>query len=266
MDFSSIVSAPPSGRTTAVLIDHERYAQTVILQGRAIPWTDPIAYSQFMGQAQGLLRPDTTLLDLGAFYDHALASNRSLAASLAARSRMGYALKTLLGDAKTATAAFDLATVIAQTARTPLVVQIPSPMLWLARTHVASGAGAITALGAEHAENAAMYVADWLRRFSTLRLSLLLLDERWPGAEQLCEVDGAVYTPVLNITEHYRWTLGRRTSAGVTIVGSNITGAPVPRGYWLGEDAIAPQGDFLFADIPANAVPETVLEQLAKLA
>jgi hypothetical protein len=39
----------------------------------------------------------------------------------------------------------------------------------------------------------------------------------------------------------------------------------VPAGYWLTEDAAAPSGDFLLADIPANAVPETVLAQLAKL-
>src|SRR5664279_1156009 len=107
MDFSSIVSAPPSGRTTALVMDHERYAQTVILQGKPIPWSDPVAYSRFMGQAQGLLRPDTTLLDMGAFYDQALAGDRALSASLAVRSRPGYALKTLLAEAKTAARAFD---------------------------------------------------------------------------------------------------------------------------------------------------------------
>lgn len=265
MDFKSIVSSPPSGRMTAVVIDHERYAQTVILQGKPIPWTDPIAYSQFMGQAQGLLRPDTTLLDLGAFYDHELARDETLAASLGARTRTGYALKTLLGDEKLALRAFDLATVIAQTTRTPLVVQIPSPMRWLARTHVDSGAGTVTELTSEHAENAAMYVADWLRRFATLHLTMLLLDERWPSGAELPIVEDVAYTPVSNLCAHYRWTLGRRTAGGVTVFGSEMTGAPVPRGYWLGEDTTVPRGDFLFADIPANAIPETVLEQLAKL-
>lgn len=31
------------------------------------------------------------------------------------------------------------------------------------------------------------------------------------------------------------------------------------------EEASAPVGDFLFAEIPADAIPETVLSQLAKL-
>jgi hypothetical protein len=266
MEFSSVVATPPSGRVTAVVIDHERYAQTVILQGKPNPWTDPVAYSQFMGQAQGLLRPDATLLDLGAFYEQALANDPRLAASLAARPRIGYALKTLLADAKTAARAFELASVIAKTTRTPLVIQIPSPLVWLAATHAASGAGSVGELDAEQAEHAAMYVADWLRRLSTLEITMLLLDERWPGADELCAVDDAVYTPVSNLAEHYRWTLGRRTADGLRIAGSPVIGTLVPRNYWLGQDGPLPHGDFLFADIPAGAVPETVLEQLAKLA
>jgi hypothetical protein len=266
IDFATIVSTPPSGRGTAVLIDHQQYAQAVILQGQPIPWTDPIAYSPFLGPAQGLLRPDTTLLDLGAFYHHAVANDESLRSSLSARSRTGYALKTLLAEEKTALAARELADVISQSTRTPLIVQIPSPMLWLAQTHALSGAGEVTDLDADHAENAAMYVADWLRRLSGLQLSMLLLDERWPGEAQPPVVANAVYTPVSNVTEHYRWALGRRTSDGVTVVGSTLSGTPVPPGYWLSEDAGAPSGDFLLADIPASAVPETVLAQLAKLA
>src|SRR5438132_11798016 len=95
-DFATIVRTPPSGRRTAVLIDHYPYAQAVILQGQPLPWTDPIAFSQFLGQAQGLLRPDTALLDLGAFYQQAVANDESLRSSLSARTRTGYALKTLL--------------------------------------------------------------------------------------------------------------------------------------------------------------------------
>jgi hypothetical protein len=265
VDFATIISAPPSGRGTALLIDHQQYAQAVILQGRPIPWADPIAYSQFMQQAQGLLRPDTSLLDLGAFYHDVVANDETLRASLSARSRTGYALKTLLADDKTARRALELADVVSQTSGQALVVQIPSPMLWLAQTHALSGAGEVSDLDADHAENAAMYVADWLRRLAGLQLSMVLLDERWTGEPQLPVVDEAAYTPVLNVTDHYRWALGRRTWDGVNVVGSSVTGTPVPAGYWLTEDAAAPSGDFLLADIPANAVPETVLAQLAKL-
>lgn len=261
MEFDDIIATPPSGRGTAVLIDHLDYAQAVILQGRPIPWNDPIAYSQFLGKAQGLLRPDTTLLDLGAFYDHLTAGDDRLRSAMTARSRTGYALKTLLADAALAVAATDLAKVVAQTSSSPLVVQVPSPMLWLARTH----AGDVDDLQVEHAENAAMYLADWLRRLAELPVSMLLLDERWTGAARLADVPASAYAPVANLTEHYRWALGRRTWDSIEVVGSAVTGAPVPAGFWLDVDAPVPVGDFLLADIPAHAVPEHVLAQLSRL-
>jgi hypothetical protein len=265
MALASILSAPPSGRGTAVIIDHQQYAQAVILRGRPIPWADPIAYSQFLGQAQGLLKPDATLLDLGALYDHAVATNDALTSSLSARSRTGYALKTLLADEKTAGAALELASVVSQTSAAPLVLQIPSPMLWLALTHQLSGAGTVADLNADHGENAAMYVADWLRRLSMLPVSLLVLDERWTGTGELPLVDSSAYTPVSNVTGHYRWALARRRHDGIDVLGSAVTGTVVPPDYWLSDAASAPPGDFLVAEIPADAIPETVLSQLAKL-
>ena len=265
MALASIVSAPPSGRGTAAVIDHQQYAQAVILRGQPVPWADPIAYSQFLRQAQGLLKPDATLLDLGALYDHAVATNDALKSSLSARSRTGYALKTLLADEKTAGAALELASVVSQTSAAPLVLQIPSPMLWLALTHQFSAASTVADLSVDHAENAAMYVADWLRRLSMLPVSMLLLDERWTGTGELPLVDSSAYTPVSNVADHYRWALARRTLDRIDILGSTVTATVVPQDYWLSDAASAPSGDLLFAEIPADAVPETVLSQLAKL-
>ena len=103
--LASLVAAPPSGRGTAVIIDHQQYAQAVILRGQQVPWADPVAYAQFLGQAQGLLKPDATLLDLGTWYANALTTDDALRSSLSARSRTGFALKTLLADESSAGAA-----------------------------------------------------------------------------------------------------------------------------------------------------------------
>ena len=264
--LASLVSAPPSGRGTAVIIDHHRYAQAVILQGQQVPWADPVAYSQFLGQAQGLLKPDATLLDLGLLYSNAVTTNEALRSSLSARSRTGYALRTLLADESITNAALELASIVAQTSAAPLVLQMPSPMLWLALTHQFSGAGTVTDLDADHAENAAIYVADWLRRMSLLPVSMLIMDERWTGNGALPLVDSSAYAPVSNVTGNYRWALARRMRDGVDILGSAVTGTVVPQEYWLSDATSASSGDFLFAEIPAHAVPETVLSQLAKLA
>ncbi|MFH7333947.1 hypothetical protein [Streptomyces sp. KHY 26] len=265
MAFATLLSAPPSGRRTALVVDHQRYAPAVILQGRPVPWTDPVAFAQYTGQVQGLLRPDTTLLDLGAYYDDVLTRDDTLRAGLSARTRTGYALRTLLAHEPTAVAAVELAEVVARASATPLVVQIPSPMLWLARTHELSGAGPITDLTTDHAETAAMYVADWLRRLAAPPVSMLMLDERDPSAGELPQPDDSVYAPVANVTDHYRWALGRRTGQGVTVGGSGLTGPRIPQEFWHGDGVALPSGDFLLADIPADAAPETVLAQLAKL-
>ncbi|MCU1484106.1 MAG: hypothetical protein JWN67_852 [Actinomycetia bacterium] len=264
-DFASVISTPPSGRGTAVVLDHQQYAQVVILQGQPIPWADPAAYATFDSQARQLLRPDATLLDLGALYDHVLASDEGLKLAMMSRSRRGWALKVLLGNKEAAATAFELASVAAQTSPTPLVLQIPSPMLWLARTHVLTGAGTVADLNADDAENAAMYVADWLGRQAMLPVSMLLLDERWRGRGDLPLVDSSAYTPVANVADHHRWAMARRTHDRVDILGSDVSATVVPPDFWLSDAASAWSGDVLFAEIPAHAVPETVLSQLAKL-
>jgi len=262
--LAEVITQPQSGRTRAVVLDFHEYAQSVILQGRDVPWQQPTAYSYF-GQAQGLLKPDVALLDLGTLYANAVATNDGLRASLSTRSRTGYALKTLLANETTASMALELATAVSQTSAAPLVLQIPSPMLWLALTHELSGAGTVADLTIDDAENAAMHVAGWLRRLSMLPVSVLLLDERWTGDGFMPLVDSSAYTPVSNVTLNYRWELARRTCDGMNVLGSSVTAALVPPEYWLSDDASATSGDFLFAEIPAHAVPETVLSQLAKL-
>ncbi|MCW2572003.1 MAG: hypothetical protein JWO88_2061 [Frankiales bacterium] len=264
-DVGTLVSAPISGRARPVHLDHLRYARAVILQGQPIPWDQPVAFSKLMGQAQGLLRPDSTLLDLGAFYEHALGRSASLVAALSARSRTGFALKALLADESTAREALELALVVSHTSRAPLMLQIPSPLWWLARMHELSGAGTAAELDAGHAENAAMYVAGWLRRFADLPVQTLLLDERWAGPGQLHDLDPAAYTPVTNLADHYRWTVARRRTESLDVLGSTISGTVVPADFWCSEDEPAGGGDFLLADIPADAPPELVLSQLAKL-
>ena len=265
-DFAAIVRVPSSGRTTAVLLDHRQYAQAVLLRGQPIPWADAVEYAQFLRQAQGLLRPDSTLLDLGVWYAQALDGDPALRAAMAARSRRGFALKTLLAAEGLSSAAVELATVVSRTSAAPLIVQIPSPMLWLAQTHVQAGAGSVADLDEAAAENAAMYVADWLRRLSALPVSLLLLDERWTAAGTLTPVEPVAYTPVTNVAAHYRWTMGRRMAYGIEVLGSALSGAVVPPAFWLDKEPQSPpSGDFLLAEIPAAAVPETVLARLEHL-
>ena len=264
MDFDSVLSAPRSGRDRAVIIDHHDYAQSVFLRGQPVPWTDPVRYSNFVGQAQGLLNPDVTLLDLGRFHTARIAANEPLRESMSARTRTGYALKTLLADRETAQQACELASVLAQTSKAPLVLQIPAPTVWLASTHETCGVGTAADIDVDDAENMSVYIADWLRGLSQLPVTAVLLDARSAGSP-LPEVPMTTYTPILNVTEHYRWSLGQRGATRVSIL-NGPDGAVIPEQFWAADGQSLEDAAFYLAEIPAGAVPETVLTQLATLA
>ena len=261
--FTSVVQSPPTGRGTALVIDAAAYARRVILRDGAVPWTDLTQYTNYLGQIEGLLKPDVRLVDLGAFYADGLGRRPDLSEAMSARTRTGFALRTLLADDALAQNAAELLSVSAQTSRLPLVVQVPSPLTWLGLTHMQATGESAADLDTDDGENASMYYADWLRRFSTVPVSLLLLDGRPGAVPGLPAEDVTSYTPLHNASEHYRWPLGLRT-ADVTVCGHDLKGVTVPADYWTEDDVPVPEGDFALAEIPAEAEPETVLARLAR--
>lgn len=264
--LTSVIDQPPTGRARAVLIDSHDYAQAVLLQGKPVPWGEPMAYSNFFGQAQALLRSDIALLSLDRLYAHHLEANHELQTAMGAKSRTGYALRTLLADPDLLAAVTEFATTFAKTQRAPIVLQIPSPMQWLVRTHHFSGAADVSGLDADNGENASMYVADWLRTFAALNLAGVLLDDRTlPGAPDTTPVSLDTYSPVANVTEHYKWTLALRTDSVIDVHGAAASGAIIGPDFWLEEGRSLPDGDFLLGEIPRGAVPEEVLTRILAL-
>jgi hypothetical protein len=265
--FDALRANPPSGRSTALILDHAAYGSTVLLRGAPVPWVSPADCAGYFGQAQGLLRPDATLVDVGAAYAQHLASRPGLVAAMGARSRTGFALKTLLADDDTAEAVGKLVTVLSETSRQPLVLEVPSPLRWLAQAQLTVGSTTLDNIEPEHGEQASMYVADWLRRFGTLPVTLLALDARRADRAPLAGLpadDLRAYTPLTNVADHFRWELGLRTDQQVTLHTSQARGVIVPDSFWATEGDV-PAGDFLFAKVPADAEPERVLARLATL-
>jgi hypothetical protein len=264
--LANVVASPPSGRAKAVVFDHHEYAASVILRGHAVPWDNATAYAAFFAQAQGLLRPDVALLDLKRLYDHLTAGNTGLETAMAARSRTGYALRTLLGDHDVNKAVLEFATVFAKTARQPVVLRIPSPMEWLIGTHHFSGSDDTSDLDADNAENASMYVSDWLRAFAALPIAGLLLDNRTPaGPSRNVSVPLEAYTPIANLAGNYRWTLGQLDDGQARLQADTAVGGYIPASFWLDTEVELPAGDFYLAEIPSAARPEDVLLRLEAL-
>lgn len=263
--FDAVISAPPSGRGTPLIVDHQEYAREVILHGTPLPCGDVTQYDNFFGQAQALLRPDVALVDLGMIYANLLANDDELRALMSARPRVGYALKTLLSDYALAAAALELVSVVARTSATPLVLQVPSPLRWLGQTHELCLGGSLDDISSDLGENMSVYFADWLRRFSSLPVALLLLDCRRADLPGLALDHLAEYSPILNVAEHYRWPVAQRNDYTVDVAGTDLKGVVVPREYWLAENVAVTSGDFLLATIPSDAAPETVSLRVADL-
>ena len=88
----------------------------------------------------------------------------------------------------------------------------PAPTVWLASTHETCDAGTAADIDVDDAENMSVYIADWLRGLAQLPVTAVLLDARTAGAP-LPDVPLTTYSPILNVTEHYRWSLGQRGAA-----------------------------------------------------
>lgn len=264
--LSTVIARPPSGRDRAVMIDSHDYARSVFLQGKPVPWQEPMAYANFFSQVQGILDSDVALLSLDRFFAHRLETSGELRHAMGARTRTGYALRTLLADADTAGLAIELATVLSKTQGVPVVLQVPSPLQWLIRTHSFSGDADTSGLDADDAENASMYVADWLRGFASLPLAAVLLDDRtMADGRESVPVPLETYSPIANATDHYGWALGLRRADSVELGGAAPSGSVIRPEFWLEHGQPLPAGDFLLGEIPPTAVPEDVLTLIATL-
>lgn len=248
-----------AGRQTGhpvLVIDALDYGRAVLLQGGEIPW-EPNEHARFLGQLGALLRPDRTLVDVGAFVRHLLRERPELIEAMAVRSRAGYALRTMLGDDRIRDAVVQLLGVVAASASSPLVLQLPSPGVWLPET--ARLAGVDAEADVDDLENASVYYADWLRRLAEVPIDTVLLDGRGAAVGESLEC----YGPLRGVAEHHRWQLALRCGDEVqSIPGVAAELAPE---FWEGTEVDAPMGTLMIAEIPGGALQEHVLRQRKRL-
>lgn len=257
--------APPQ-----LILDAASYAQRVLLQNRDVPWHDATAYANHLGQLQALLKPAVALVALDRMLQHEIESNEQCRLAMAARSRTGFAAKTLLADEGVRQRAQDLIAAVVKTQREPVVLHLMSPLALLTLTDRAVDPASTAAFDAEDAEGTAIYVADWLRSFAEFDIAGVVFDERGDGGGVASSAAGPAgafagalaesYQPIVNVAEHYGWTLGFRGVDEVRFTSPDAV-IPVLEPGALLESAPAdlPPGGLLFAEIPEDAVPERVL-------
>jgi hypothetical protein len=278
------LDAPPSGRARPVWFDAATYGRARLLGDGDVPWHSPAELSSFFAKIAGMFHSDAILVDLADVFAQRTAADQQLRAAMAARSRPGYALRTLLGDEQARSTAAEAVQVLAATSGpVPLVLTVPTPGRWLAAAAQQAGSDPGPPDAAQ-AETAAIYTADFLRTFAGTGVDALLLDEGRVPAGELIHPEA--YRPVLNVAGHYEWPVLIRTDAaaawphgpvpGVAVwLGSDPpTGPAGPSGrwgmvagpeFWAGVTPPAEAG-LVLAPVPAEAEPEAVMKQVRALA
>lgn len=259
-------------------LDYTQYAGALLAGGR-IPWLDATALVAWQRKAQGLLKSDVLALPLAAVIDQWLDAHGELRQAMAAKRRAVFPLKTLLADEALRAHLAELARGLRSSfERMPLALVCPSPTRAVVDAYrSAFGTDAEVAVGEDETDSASLYLADFLRAFGEAGVDVLLLAESAdsePDSSQAL----ALYQAVLNVAAHYRWSLGLLAPAGryggggvdFVIAPKALPGARagllLAHAFEAGASVpdCPPQG-FRYAEIPAAAQPERVLQQLAAL-
>jgi hypothetical protein len=248
------------------------------LFGAVPPWLDVSAGVAWRRKAQDLLRADVLELDALPIVAAACAARADLRAAMAAKSRGGYALKTLLADAPLRALLVEWTTALRSALPgLPLCLRLPSPHAAVGWAwQLAHATSPDEAPDEDLVDSAALYLADFLRGFASAGLDALLLDE---GDGPMPDSDLLVlYQSVLNVAGGYQWAVGMSCPPGTTAaplppgLGFAIADAAlalptvlrVPDAFWIGGDAGA-AAPLRCMRIPPDSQPEQVLQQLRQL-
>jgi len=246
-----------------------------------VPWPSPAELSSFFAKIGGMFHSDAILVDLADLFAQRTTADQQIRAAMAARSRPGYALRTLLGDEQARGTAVEAVRVLAATSGpVPLVLSVPTPGRWLVAAAQQAGSDPGPP-DAGQTETASMYSADFLRIFAGTGVDGLLLDEGRVPAGELIHPEA--YRPVLNVAGHYEWPVLVRTDAAAAWPHGPVPGVALwlgsagpdePSGRWgmvAGPDfwaGVTPpaEADLVLAPVPAEAEPEAVMKQVRALA
>jgi hypothetical protein len=275
-----------------VWLDFIPYAKRLFSSGRNDMWQNPDTFLSVYSQGQGLLRSDVLSIPVGQVYLNVLERESGLVEEWAGK-RPTFALKKLLALDEPREFLKEVLAGVQSLYRgsQPIVLTLPSPQLWLQWLHTEVRPGQEISINCDDVEAAAMYVAEYVRAFSTSGLAAVVLEEPVDPVIHHKEAIN-LYQPIVNLANHYQWAVGLSLS-GTTVEFSEgddevdfyllansdpvtvsaywekglNSGGGLNRDFWSGEKNVPNPSDYGFAygEIPEGAEPEMVLSQLKKL-
>lgn len=267
-----------------VWLKSSAYARRLLLGESGDPWESASKYLSYFSQAQGLLKPDVAVIEVGELFDSWLARHPGVRAELAGKRKLSFPLRKLLEQSQPRELLAEIVEAVLAHLRgqVPLVLAMPSPRYWLRHANLLAGRDDIE-VDPDSIEDAAMYVADLARAVSVYEVGGLLLEEdvadRHAGPADL-----ELYRPIINVAKHYRWPLavrlgetefvGNAALADIEVLigaaepgsAGMAQGVDVSAMLWGNEPIPAlRKSQFYFVEVPKDERPEHVLDCLARL-
>lgn len=267
-----------------VWLKSSAYTRRLLLGESADPWESASKYLSYFSQAQGLLKPDVAVIEVGELFDAWLGRNPGVRPELAGKRKLSFPLRKLLEQAQPRALLAEIVEAVLAHLRgqMPLVLAMPSPRHWLGHANMLAGRADIE-VDPDSIEDAAMYVADLARAVSVYEVGGLLFEED-VADRHAGPADIDLYRPIINVAKHYRWPLAVRLGglefvanaalAGIEVligksglqVPSMAQGVDVSAMLWRNEPIPALlQSQFYFVEVPKDERPEHVLDCLARL-
>ena len=266
--------------TPKLWIDFNAYTKKLLLAEGENPWANPASYMSFYGQAHGLVNADVVVWDL---FHHWMLEDEEAIPSMAGKKRITVAAKAMLEAYGPRELLAEVLTAISNNYgdSVPIVLVMPSPRSLLIKANKAANTVDVAPEEA-HIDTASMYVADYLRYFSEVNLSGILLREV-PESMPESAKELSWYQPIYNVAKHYRWSVGIHlpfsdTSFNVpedvnfSIVPSTCSvsdsscGKDISKALWKSMSTVPPVGNgFNYLTIPEETTPELVLDTLSNL-
>lgn len=282
--LADLISADGVPTGIRMWLKSSAYTRRLLLGASGDPWESASQYLSYFSQAQGLLKPDVAVIEVGELFDSWLSRNPELKPELGGKRKLSFPLRKLLEQTQPRALLAEVVEAVLAHLRgqKPLVLAMPSPRHWLQHANGLAGRGAME-VDSDSVEDAAMYIADLARAVSVYEVGGLLFEEA-VGDLSSEPIDLELYRPIINVAKHYRWPLAVRLGDAGLVANTALSeidvlitefglerggmaqGVNVSSTLWSNEQLIPLMANqFYFAEVPSDERPEHVLDCLARL-
>jgi hypothetical protein len=281
------LEALQSTRHRLLWLDDTAYTERLLENGQA-PWLDIGACLAWRRKALQLLNPDVAVLDVDACVGAWVSKDSNLRSLMCARSDAAAPLEAVIGTVNMQDHLREILRALRASTSKPLALVMSSPRRWMIELYRRAFSTTIDP-DDDAMDDAASAVSRLLRALNTDGPDVVLLRELRVDPQMLSSwVD--CYGAVFNVTRHYRWDVGLLLPGGAprhlsgpdfTVSASGTLGIVLDESVWIGPPDVesstihsrsaatpvslavpAGPGAFLYAAIPAEADPRTVLRSL----